>query len=40
LTAHQLSKRKGTLWCENAGDRVLISGEAKTYLEGFIELNF
>ncbi len=39
LTALQLSKRQGKLWCEDRGDRVLISGEAKTYLEGFIELN-
>lgn len=39
MVAHQLSKRGGKLWCEDSGDRVLISGEAKTYLEGYIDLN-
>jgi PhzF family phenazine biosynthesis protein len=38
LTAIQLSKRKGYLECELIGDRVLISGNAKTYLEGEIFL--
>ena len=36
LTAIQLSKRRGYLDCEMAGDRVLISGNARTYLEGDI----
>jgi len=36
LTAIQLSKRKGYLECEMKADRVLISGNAKTYLEGDI----
>jgi predicted PhzF superfamily epimerase YddE/YHI9 len=40
MTAHQLSKRGGKLWCEDNADRVLISGEAKTYLEGYIDFNF
>lgn len=39
LIALQVSKRGGKLWCEDAGDRVLISGEAKTYLEGFITID-
>ena len=36
LTALQLSDRIGRLKCINAGDHVLISGEAKTYLIGKI----
>lgn len=36
LSAIQLSKRKGYLECEIAGNRVLISGNAGTYLEGDI----
>ncbi len=36
LSAIQLSARKGYLDCELAGDRVLISGHANTYLEGEI----
>lgn len=38
LHALQVSKRGGELWCQLAGDRVLISGEAITYLEGHIYL--
>ncbi|MCL2880774.1 MAG: PhzF family phenazine biosynthesis protein, partial [Treponema sp.] len=34
LTARQLSKRGGTLYCENSGNRVKIAGKAKLYLEG------
>jgi PhzF family phenazine biosynthesis protein len=34
LSAIQLSSRRGYLDCELAGDRVLISGHAYTYLEG------
>ena len=39
LSAIQLSERKGILNCEDLGDRVLISGNARTYLIGeiFIE---
>jgi PhzF family phenazine biosynthesis protein len=36
LSAFQLSKRKGLLACKYLGDRVLISGKAKTYLIGDI----
>jgi PhzF family phenazine biosynthesis protein len=36
LTARQLSRRGGELHCVDAGDRVLISGQAVTYLRGMI----
>lgn len=36
LQAYQLSARKGELWCEFKGDRVLMSGNAVTYLKGEI----
>ncbi|QQL50972.1 PhzF family phenazine biosynthesis protein [Mucilaginibacter ginkgonis] len=36
LHAYQLSARKGELWCELKGDRVLMSGNAITYLKGEI----
>lgn len=36
MRAYQLSARKGEIWCENKGDRVLISGKAVTYLRGEI----
>ena len=36
LLAFQLSERKGVLHCIDDGERVLISGYAKTYLEGSI----
>ena len=36
LTAKQISQRGGELTCIMNGDRVLISGEAKTYLVGEI----
>jgi PhzF family phenazine biosynthesis protein len=38
LTALQISPRVGKLSCKNAGERVLISGNAITYLEGFITI--
>jgi len=38
LKAIQLSKRKGHLSCKIAGARVFISGHAKTYLIGEIEV--
>ncbi len=42
LHAYQASKRGGELWCElqanTSGNRVLMSGEAKPYLQGFIEI--
>ena len=34
LTAMQLSERVGKLFCQNKGDRVVISGKAKTYSIG------
>jgi PhzF family phenazine biosynthesis protein len=36
LHAYQISHRKGELWCELKGDRVLMSGKAVTYLKGEI----
>jgi PhzF family phenazine biosynthesis protein len=38
LIAKQLSKRGGTLYCENSVSRVKISGKAKLYLEGEIKI--
>jgi len=38
LHAYQLSARKGELWCELKGDRVLMSGNAVTYLRGSIQI--
>ncbi|CAF1160856.1 unnamed protein product [Rotaria sp. Silwood1] len=38
LHTYQISVRKGELWCENKGDRVLISGKAVTYLKGEINI--
>lgn len=38
LTAKQLSKRQGDLKCEYCGDRVKITGQAVTYLQGEIEI--
>ena len=34
MTAKQLSKRGGTLYCEHRGERVKISGKAVLYLQG------
>lgn len=39
LYAQQLSERKGHLWCEDLGDRVLMAGHATTYLVGEIWLD-
>jgi len=38
LIAFQLSKRRGKLFLEHAGERVFISGKAVTYLTGVIEI--
>jgi PhzF family phenazine biosynthesis protein len=38
LVARQVSKRGGTLWCEDRGARVSIAGTAAPFLEGWIEL--
>lgn len=36
LHAFQISERRGELWCELKGDRVLMAGKAVTYLKGEI----
>ena len=36
LTALQLSKRKGRLWCQDLGERTEIAGKAVTYMIGSI----
>ena len=38
MVAKQLSKRGGTLYCENCGERVKISGQAVLYLSGEIKV--
>ena len=38
LSARQISKRGGAVFCRMLGDRVEISGKAKTYLVGHIEI--
>ena len=38
MTAKQLSKRGGTLYCEDCGERVKISGKAVLYLSGEIHM--
>jgi PhzF family phenazine biosynthesis protein len=38
MTALQLSERGGQLWCKLEGERVLIAGNAVTYLRGEIEV--
>lgn len=39
LVAEQVSQRSGMLWCELAGDRVRMAGQAVTYLKGRIYVN-
>ena len=39
MVAKQLSKRGGTLYCKNCGERVKISGNATLYLKGEILLS-
>ena len=36
MLAKQLSERGGELYCKNKGNRVIISGQAKTFSEGII----
>ncbi|MEJ7694990.1 PhzF family phenazine biosynthesis protein, partial [Daejeonella sp.] len=36
MHAYQVSARRGELWCQLKGDRVLMSGKAVTYLKGEI----
>ncbi len=38
LHARQLSRRGGELYCQNAGERVLISGHAVEYMQGRISI--
>jgi len=38
LTAKQVSSRGGEVWCELTHERVLISGYASLYLEGFVTI--
>jgi len=38
MVAKQLSKRGGTLYCENLNDRVIIAGKAALYLHGDIRI--
>jgi PhzF family phenazine biosynthesis protein len=38
LRAHQMSHRGGELFCRDSGDRVVISGRAVKFMEGFITL--
>lgn len=38
MLAHQVSARHGVLRCKNAGERVIISGQASTYSEGEIQI--
>ena len=40
MEARQLSKRGGTLQCKYLGEKVSISGQAKVFMCGEIELNF
>ena len=39
LVARQLSERSGEMWCKQAGDRVQISGNAITYMQGTINIS-
>jgi len=39
LTAKQVSKRGGELFCRNLEERVLIGGNAVLYMKGIIEIN-
>lgn len=34
LVARQISTRGGTLWCSDAGDRVILRGRCRNYLQG------
>ncbi|MES1990564.1 MAG: PhzF family phenazine biosynthesis protein [Pseudomonadota bacterium] len=38
VVARQISKRGGTLWCTDAGERVIMRGTCVDYLEGEIEV--
>ena len=38
LTCKQISARGGTLWCEDAGERVLLGGKAVLFMQGEVLL--
>lgn len=38
LVARQISRRGGTLWCSDAGERVIMRGRCADYLKGEIEI--
>jgi predicted PhzF superfamily epimerase YddE/YHI9 len=38
LHALQVSRRGGELWCEVAGDRIIVTGKGALYLEGMISV--
>ena len=39
LFSQQFSERSGEIWCQQKGDRVLISGNAITYMQGNISIS-
>lgn len=39
LFARQLSERTGELWCQHSGNRVKITGQAITYMQGTINIS-
>lgn len=39
LFAQQLSDRFGEIWCQQKGDRILITGHAVTYMQGTINIS-
>ncbi len=39
MTALQLSRRGGTVYCEQRGDRVIMGGTCVFYMKGQIEIN-
>ena len=39
MTALQLSKRGGTIYCEQKGDRVLMAGNCIFYMKGEIQID-
>jgi PhzF family phenazine biosynthesis protein len=38
LFARQVSSRGGELWCEDRGERVIVAGDCRMFLEGTIEV--
>jgi predicted PhzF superfamily epimerase YddE/YHI9 len=39
MTALQLSKRRGTIFCEQKGDRVIMAGNCVFYMKGEFEID-